>query len=320
MENELISIIVPVYNVSKYLERCISSIINQSYQNIEIILINDGSTDNSGEICNKYSLLDNRIKVIHKTNGGLSDARNCGIKNSSGDYIMFIDSDDVVNFNIVECLYNIIIKYDTDISICDCVHCYSDDIIFSNSNAIKSFKSNEAICELLYQKSFLVSSWGKLFTRKCFDNVLFPVNLIFEDSAIMYKIFNQVDKIVYTDAKLYAYMHRENSITTAKFSKKDCDILKICNEMMEYFSNSDDNIKKAVKSYCSSAALRIYLNAPRNDLYNDEINICIDYLKQNGKSILYDKNVRRKNKIAIIMFLYCRSLISLVYKRIDRWK
>ena len=117
-KQDLISVIVPVYNVENYLKRCLDSIINQTYQNIEIILIDDGSTDNSGNLCEDYKKIDNRIKVVHKTNGGLSDARNTGIKKAKGKYITFVDSDDYVEYDYVEYLYNLIKKYDTNISFC----------------------------------------------------------------------------------------------------------------------------------------------------------------------------------------------------------
>ena len=119
-KQDLISIVVPIYNVEKYLEKCINSIIIQTYKNIEIILVNDGSTDSSGKICDIYLKIDKRIKVVHKKNGGLSDARNVGIENAKGKYIAFIDSDDFLDSDFIEILYNLIIEYNADVSCCKC--------------------------------------------------------------------------------------------------------------------------------------------------------------------------------------------------------
>ena len=245
---DLVSIVVPVYNVIQYLDVCMKSILNQTYQRIEVILVDDGSTDGSEQKCDYYARIDDRVVAIHKKNGGLSDARNKGIALAKGTYIMFVDSDDIISLNIVNYLHSICEKYSADISICDPVHCYStDEISFQDEREIKVLNADDAIVEMLYQKSFLVSAWGKLFRREFFDDILFPYGMLFEDSAIMYKIFNKASKIVYGDAKLYGYMHREGSITTSKFSKKDCDIIKICQHIEE--DMSDEMIDSAWEQY-----------------------------------------------------------------------
>ena len=156
--NELISIVVPVYNVEKYLGTCVESILKQTYSNIEVILVDDGSTDCSGKMCDHYMGQDERIKVIHKKNGGLSDARNKGIIQAEGEYITFIDSDDVVSSDYVEYLYNILEENDGDIAICNPVHCYPNEkIVFEQETFKRVYKAEDAIVEMLYQKSFLVS-------------------------------------------------------------------------------------------------------------------------------------------------------------------
>lgn len=319
--NELISIIIPVYNVEQYLEACIESVIKQSYSNIEIILIDDGSTDSSGAMCDALKLKDSRIRVLHKKNGGLSDARNFGIENAEGDFMVFVDSDDIVSDNFVEYLYALVKDTETDIGICDPIHCYpgeNTDFVKETNRSI--FKSEDAIAEMLYQKSFLVAAWGKIYKRKFFQNIRFPFGMLFEDSAIMYKVFEQAESIVYGDAKLYGYMHREGSITTKKFSKRDCDILKIVSEISKYMEGRSDILTNAARAYHASAALRIYMNAPRNGEFDVEISLCNAFLRDNLKALLSDRNIRMKLRLALLLFKYARPIMPVVYKRVNRWK
>ena len=320
--SELISIVVPVYNVEKYIHKCMQSILCQSYNKIEVILVNDGSTDKSGEICDEYQKMDSRVKVIHKENGGLSDARNAGIKNANGKYIMFVDSDDYVSEKIVEYLYNMLKQYDAEIAICDPVHCYPEkEVGFEAENKRVILDNEKAVIEMLYQKSFLVSAWAKLYNIRCFDEIEFPVGMLFEDGAIMYKLFDNASKVVYGNAKLYAYMHREGSITTAKYTERDYDIITICKEMQNYFIGRNENIQKAIRSYYISAALRIYLNAPKGKQeYVEHRNECNKIISDNYRVIIKDKNIRKKTKYALLMFKYCKGIMPIVYKKINRWK
>ena len=319
--NKLISIIIPVYNVECYLGACMESVLNQTYKKIEVILVDDGATDNSGQMCDHYAEEDMRVRVIHKKNGGLADARNKGITHANGDYIMFIDSDDVVSQNFVEYLYSLIIENSSDIGICNPIHCYPGrKIKFEPENMKKIFKPEDAIVEMLYQKSFLVAAWGKIFKKEYFDDILFPYGMLFEDSAIMYKIFDKAEKIVYSDAKLYGYMHWNGSITTNDFSKRDCDILTICSQITDYMENKNERLWKAAMSYQTAAAFRIYMNAPRNGEFDLELRDCKMFLKENWKLVLQDPNIRYKMKIALLMFKYARPIMPIIYKKTNRWK
>lgn len=319
--SELISVIVPVYNVGKYLKPCLNSIENQTYENMEIILVDDGSTDESGKICDFYAMKDIRIKVIHKGNGGLSDARNTGIRNANGEYLVFVDGDDIISCNAVELLYELVSDRKAQIGICDIVHCLSEkDTHFKSESRRKTFTPQDAICELLYQKSFLVSACGKIFKYNCFNNLEFPVGLLFEDSAIMYKIFENASMIKYSNAEVYGYLHREGSITTGKFSKRDCDIQVICNQIVEDLSTKSGQLKKAAICYQVVGALRIYLNAPRDGFFDEEIQIASLLIRKNGFKVLFDTRSRRKTRIAIMLFFAAKPLMPLIYKRINRWR
>ena len=194
-EKPLISVVVPVYNVAKYLKKSIESIVNQTYTNLEIILVDDGSKDESGDICEDYSLKDSRIIVIHKPNGGLSDARNAGIKQAKGEYITFVDSDDTIDYDMIEFLYDLILKFNTKMSIC----CQTE--IFENTNKKNVIGNNEklkltgkeCIRRMLYHDIVDTSAWAKLYSTKLFRTVKFPKGKIYEDIATTYRLFQKCD-------------------------------------------------------------------------------------------------------------------------------
>ena len=178
MENPKISIIVPDYNAEKYLQRCIESILAQTFRDFELLLIDDGSKDNSGYICDEYAKMDSRIKVIHKENGGLSDARNVGIQASSGSYIALVDSDDLIAQNFIEELYKCCIKSNAMIAVCS----YSkfsneDEIIISNNQGNAQIISGRELVKQIYRGQagkFGFVAWNKLYSRKLFDSVQYP--------------------------------------------------------------------------------------------------------------------------------------------------
>lgn len=316
----MISIIIPVYNVEQYLDKCLQSVIHQTYQDIEIILVDDGSSDNSGILCDKWQEKDSRIKVIHKSNGGLSNARNVAIEQANGEYLMFIDSDDIVSNDLCKELFEMLKNNNADISICNATHIFDDRFDFKNTGEIHCYSRNEAICQLWYQKSFLPSAWGKLYKKELFKKTKFTEGIIFEDVDIMHKLFYQCNKIVYGEMELYGYVHHENSITTKKYSKKDNVILDICDKINQFASDKDISLQNAAKSYNVTGALRVYLNAPNTPEYKEAIEKAKKIIKKYGKDVLKDPNIRKKNKYALYLYLYLRPLLKIVYKKIDRWK
>jgi len=317
----LISIIVTVYNVEKYLKTCLDSILCQTYKKLEIIIIEDGATDGSAQICDEYGKKDARIVVIHKANEGLSDARNRGIEIATGELISFIDGDDIISSNMIDLLYDVMVDTKSDIAICDPVHIFrNEDIIFVNSNMKFTFNPNEAITELWYQKSFLPSACGKLYAKRLFKTLRFKAGIIFEDIEVMHKIFSEANKIVYTPSRIYGYVHRENSITTLDFSKKDVGIIDISEELLKFTENKSSKLRAAAKSYYLTSCLRIYLNAPRSGEYEDAIKLAISKLNKYGKSVLSDKNIRRKTRYGLIIYFYFRPLMKIIYKKTNRWK
>lgn len=235
-----ISVIVPVYNVEKYVHRCIDSIINQTYKDIEIILVDDGSTDKSGEICDDYAKLDTRIKVIHKKNGGLSDARNIGIENSTGEYISFVDSDDYIHYDMIKCLYINIKEYKANISICGYEKTYCDNMKNIGAVELKDIQclNNVEAIHLLFDENLdsnFVVAWGKLYQRKLFKDIIYPINKIHEDEFTTYKLLYTSKKIVYDSTQLYYYYQRNDSIMNREFNEKRLDVFDAFFEQINFF-------------------------------------------------------------------------------------
>ncbi|MGQ7458213.1 glycosyltransferase family 2 protein [Streptococcus suis] len=321
---KLVSIVLPVYNVENYILDCLDSIKAQTYSNFEVIIINDGSKDRSVEYCLDYCNQDSRFKIIHKPNGGLSDARNVGIEHTRGDYLVFIDSDDFVSPNLLSHLVDTLESNQSDIAIIDPVHYYSNreyinKDIFIAQTKLKNFNRDDALQEMFYQKSFLVSAWGKLYRKELFNGIQFPIGKLFEDSAIMYLLFDKCKTITYSDAKLYAYVHRDDSITTKKFSERDLDILEITDSILDHY-RKQSNIYKSAVAYKTSACFRILLNAPNEPKFENVKNQCKQFILSNWKSILFDKNVRLKNKLALILVRFFSPFVSFIYARVNRWE
>ena len=256
--NEKITVIVPVYNVEHYLDKCLDSLINQTYKNLEIIVINDGSTDNSGIICQEYAQKDNRIIYIEKENGGLSDARNVGLDKMTGSYVTFVDSDDWVELDYVEVLYNKIIEYEVDISVGNYYSYNEDEKLFyfhmSADSYYEKVYDNVSIFENLYEskemKNFaLISACGKLYKAKLFDYLRFDKGKLGEDGYFNQKIYLLVGKIVYINQGLYAYRQRNGSITKTWTEKWMHALVDAMSERITLLANMGYPLEKHLAVY-----------------------------------------------------------------------
>jgi len=213
MNNPKISIIVPIYNVEKYLPCCMDSLLNQTLTDIEIILVDDGSPDDCGKICDEYATKDSRVKVIHKKNGGLSDARNIGIDIAIGEYFSFVDSDDWIDINMYETLYNNLVDNNADIACCAFYKSYKHRNIPLNIHEnILLLNSEQAIKHSISGKYFTVSAWGKLYKKYIFDNIRYPYGKLYEDAFVIIDIFSKADRIVLNTISKYYYRQRKSSI------------------------------------------------------------------------------------------------------------
>lgn len=213
---DLISVIVPVYNTEQYLERCVNSIVDQTYRNLEIILVDDGSTDRSPRMCDEYAQKDGRIKVVHKVNGGLSDARNAGLQAATGTYIGYVDSDDWIEPQMYQRMYEACIEHQAQVAVCRYAKIYRDHVDREGNGQVTVF-DREGILKayLADQPEYVVynSVWSKLFAREVVEGVLFPVGKNSEDIMYTTKAFCKLEKAVYIDECLYDYvLDREGSI------------------------------------------------------------------------------------------------------------
>lgn len=278
---DLISVIIPVYNVEKYIYTCLNSIINQTYKNLEIILVDDGSPDNCPQILEDYAKKDSRIKVIHKKNGGLSSARNAGMKIATGKYIAFVDSDDSLNLNMYKRLHELAIKYDADMTMCQLLRVTMDsenNIVYPKTNneekeevmsvteALKAIMVNDNI------GSYIVT---KLVKRSLFDNIEFPDGKVYEDVATVYKILDRAKRVVFTSEEMYYYLYgREGSITGTFTEKKICDSMEAYYGRYKFLVDNYPEIEKDaclnwVKLY-TSAMEKINMNS-YEELWNSQV-------------------------------------------------
>lgn len=313
-----ISIIVPVYNVEKYIEKCILSIINQTFNNFELILINDGSKDKSGEICDYYKKKDNRITVIHKSNTGVSNSRNEGLKIAKGKYIMFIDPDDYVEKDICLYLYNLISKNETDIVICSYKELINNKITEkSYSGELSTIKKDIAL-ELFFSNQSPIAPtymWNKIFRRELFDSIKFLEQIHFmEDSIMNINLILNTDKdILFFDYPLYFYNNRLGSAVNG-FNKKRMTAF----DAVEYIHNISKNIShKYYKMYipiytkvCLDIIHRIISN--NFDRYENEY---INISKKINSFYLYNIN-SKKIKIKIKLHLTILKISPILYKNI----
>lgn len=246
--NPEISIVVPVFNVEKFLKKCIESIISQSFSNFEVLLVNDGSTDGSLDICLQYTKIDDRVKVINKKNGGLSDARNAGIKYATGKYICFIDSDDFIEKEYLQKLYKNIVKYNSDVSMCE--YFITDEngqkiqIEKFNNEKLK-YISGKKLIESIYSRNPTISivAWNKLYKRKLFANIKYSKGRLYEDQFIAVPLFWSVKKVSLIDAPLYNYVQRKGSIMNSKINKKKIfDTVAYKKQRIYFFKNKDKEL------------------------------------------------------------------------------
>lgn len=318
VDQPLISLIVPVYNVEKYLDTCMESVLAQTYRNLQIIMVDDGAKDRSGQMCDLWAARDERIQVIHQKNRGLSGARNTGLEQATGEYIMFIDSDDVLSPQLCQTLYAVLDG--ADISVCDPAHIFPDaPWEFSVSEDRTVLDPTEAICAMWYQTSFLPSAWGKLYRRSLFADRRFTEGRLYEDIDIMHEVFFDAKTIVYNPSRLYGYLHRENSITTASFGIRDLDILLIADKLLA-FAEDKPALQAAARAYAVTAAMRVYLNAPRDGSLREGVAKAKALIAQYGKAVQKDPHIRRKNRYALLLYFYCKPLMRFVYQFINRWK
>lgn len=298
-----ISIVVPVYNVEKYLSKCIDSILNQTYKDLEIILVDDGSKDQSGKICDEYAKKDSRITVFHKENGGLSSARNYGIERATTPYIGFIDSDDYIDNDMYEILYNNIIKEDADVSMCELRNIYDGKVV-GKQGEIKTFVANreEAMKFVMEGTS---SAVNKLYKTSLFENMRFPVGKTSEDAFLIIELLLQIDKAVVTTAQKYNYIHRKGSITTYNFKQSDYDALDAYEKNYNIIAEKHPKLLPVVMMRWCLSHFFVLDKMCRAANFKDKAGRkrVVKFLRKNCWFIIKNKSFNTSRKIAMLLLM-----------------
>ncbi len=310
----MISVIVPVYNVEKYLDRCVKSILSQSFSDFELLLVDDGSPDRCGEMCDEYAKGDSRIKAFHKRNGGLSDARNFGIEKALGEYLMFVDSDDYIHEQMLETLHRLITENDADLAVCSAMDVFEGKEV-TQVREIREFTLNKTESyKYMLRGDGLPSACNKLYKRQTVGEVRFPVGKLYEDGFFTPQILKRVEKTAVTSRPMYYYFRRADSITTKPFRKGDLDVIE-----------AYDICVRQVRELCPEALpfaefryRNAYFNVLDKMLMRDdcksipEYKTTVKYLKSHTLDIIRDPGFGKMRKIAAVALKFSVPL----YKKI----
>ncbi|MTO62516.1 glycosyltransferase, partial [Turicibacter sanguinis] len=311
--HDLISIIIPVYNVEKYLPECLESILKQTYRNLEIILINDGSTDRSGIICNEYSEKDNRIVVKHIENSGVARARNIGLDLAKGKYIGFVDSDDYINEIMYESLYKNLIKENADIAICSAYSVYDKKIVHKKYEDIYLvMNSSETFTYMLKDGYFGIGIWDKFFKAEILKKYEFPNGKTNgEELELLYKVICDSNVIVYSSTPLYYYRQRNNSaIHQRKLNNGLPDSMK---KMHNYVSKIHKNLYQLTLNHYILSCFQVYNKGIEYGIKDEFFYFYLNELKKYKKDLDFTFFSKSKS-IQIRMFYKSRHIYNIIFK------
>lgn len=318
--NPLITVIVPVYNTEKYLSKCVDSIINQTYTKLEIILVDDGSTDSSPQICDRYEVQDQRVKVIHKKNGGQATARNAALSIAKGEFIGFVDSDDYVDSSMYQTLIDAIDRHHADIAVCGR---YNVNLVTGSLYMQFDFEqevtwnSKSALKKLLIWDGIDSSPCDKVFSKELFVGARFPSGYICEDVALVYKLIDKASKIVHTGKSLYYYLQRQGSTSRSAFSEKTMGLVTYHKQVSEDVKvKYPDLVDEADYFYLSRliyvTMLCMETKSQLSSVYKNEL---LDRLKGNYSEIRKNKYITKRDKIkAMLIKLHIYTQFRRVYK------
>lgn len=301
----MISVIVPIYNVEEYLNDCLQSILNQTYKDYEVILVDDCSSDSSLEICKLFVSSDSRFKLVKRDiNGGLSAARNTGLSFACGDYIAFIDSDDRADKNYLDYLLKSLTLNNSDIAVCGITEILSNNrIIRKHSNDICVSKE-EALKIMLYQREFDTSAWGKLYKKELFSNVRFTENIFYEDLDIMYRLFEKCNRISYTDITSYIYIHHKKSILRNGFNEKHLKLIDISESIVDFYQDmSEDLYKASVRRYVYSNFFILNMLIDSDVKNKEYMRLLRQNIIKSADIVLYDKQSGLSDKLGVVSII-----------------
>ncbi len=310
----IISVIVPVFNVEQYLSDCINSIIDQTYSDFELILVDDGSTDLSGTICDEYTKKDKRIKCFHKTNGGLSDARNFGMSKAKGEYYTFIDSDDFIGKNYLSLLIDMVAKYNVKMSVIRFGEFYSEEDFVENVGDSYLVDRTTAFEYMLTRQFFGLSACGKIYHRSLFEDIKYPKGYLYEDLFTTPYVLYKCDKIAYSDSVQYFYRKRENSITHRKMSKKDYLLIDGNTKLLLFVKNNfPELLNAAIYRFDDDMISYLFHRLIYEDDYVVKINTVVRKYNMILRKGLTNKYLNKNRKIQLALLLVSPKAYKKVY-------
>lgn len=319
--NPLISVIVPIYKVEKYLDRCVESLINQTYKNLEIILVDDGSPDNSPAMCDNDAKKDSRIKVVHKKNGGLSDARNVGMSVATGEFISFIDSDDYVSDDFFEVLYNTMITEKSDIVECSVVKFYEDNLFdkHNDDNEITTFSTVDALSALISENPFHQHVWNKLYKTDLVKDIEFAVGKLNEDEFWTYQVFGKSQRVTKINKTMYYYFQRSGSIMGTGYNIRRLDALEGKNNRQDYIQKNFPQLARKAKIdmygsciFAYQCVLKFMSGADKKTARNIIFKYKDKYKLTGDDLACVDYNSRKYFRFASLNFYLCCKIRSIL--------
>ena len=323
---DLISVIVPIYNVEDYLDECIESICNQTYDKLEVIMVDDGSTDRSGTIADKWAKLDKRCSVYHKENGGISSARNEGIRKAKGNYLVFVDSDDLLEKSMIERLHQEAVKEQVDMVCCGIKRRGAEgDYVKAYCVSSRIYTLSEYLYEMYSRENGsgdndmylpLVAAWNKIYKRSLFEDIKYPVGKICEDNAIIHRIVHKAGKIKWINEPLYVYRERQGSIMKRAFSEKRMDDFYSQLDRLYFMEDKTENskLKRLMTTRCLNAGreywckirkMRVWSKQQQEKVFKDIKQAYKDFAEKNTFSV--------GKKISWFLFLYMRPVYYLLW-------
>lgn len=315
-----ISVIVPVYNCEKYIGKCIESILNQTFKDLELILIDDGSADESGKICDEYKIQDKRVKVIHEKNSGVSIARNVGINVAKGKYIGFVDSDDYLAPDMYESLYENLMKSHADVAICGIMNCFlkklpngkikEEHALQSNTCEKGILNGKQAFSEALKSQIFSVNPVNKLFYSRFLKEERFPANKTSEDAFLIPKILAKAERVVYDMEPKYYYVRHLGSITTSDFKESDWSVVDAYKEHLNVVKDKYPELLEEAKFryYWSYIYVLDKMIKSKTKVCAQDYSRAINFVKQNFKNIISNPYFSKKRKIAVCTLMISKKL------------
>lgn len=317
----MISILVPVYNVEKYLCRCLDSILAQTYTDYEVVLVDDGSTDRSGALCDAYAAEHDCIRVIHQENAGLAQVRNVSVAAARGEYITFVDSDDAIEPNLLETLMGDLLETGSDISICSWSE-VSDAGVRTQitwdrkEDGFQVWTTEQAVKALLYQKGIDNNSWGKLYARHVLQDVVFPAGRVYEDIAVAYQIFLKANRVCYRPEALYLYTSNTAGISQSAFTPRRMDLIDMVDGVYADIARRFPDYLSAARSRLLRAYIHVYLQIPDRADYKVYLDRIGGGIRKNCRAVVMDPEAKCGTRMAAL--LACVHPVLLRW--LNRWK